>query len=129
MFKKRKKSISFDAMVKFFLQYYGIPTKEDVKRIISRIDQMEEVIIRQMGNENYSRKKDKTLSRIRKGTAAHQVLEIIKNSENGIGFSEIQEICKFDEKKLRNVIFRLNDLGYITRVSRGIYIAVSENSG
>ena len=42
---------------------------------------------------------------------------------DGLGFAEIQAKTAFDEKKIRNIIFRLNKTGKIKRKSRGIYIA------
>jgi DNA-binding transcriptional regulator PaaX len=51
------------------------------------------------------------------------VLDTIKNSKEGIGFAQIQAKTGFDEKKIRNIIFRLNKKGKIKRKSRGIYIA------
>ena len=39
------------------------------------------------------------------------------------GFSDIQAKTGFGDKKIRNIIFRLNKIGKIKRKSRGIYIA------
>ena len=39
--RKKGKSISFDAMVKFFLHTYEIPTKRDVEKLIARLDRLE----------------------------------------------------------------------------------------
>ena len=39
--KKRRKDPSFDVMVRFFLQHYGIATKQDVERILVRMDRLE----------------------------------------------------------------------------------------
>jgi DNA-binding transcriptional regulator PaaX len=57
-------------------------------------------------------------------TAVDVVLDVIKHSRHGIGFAEIQAKTGFGEKKIRNIIFRLNKTGKIKRKSRGIYIAV-----
>jgi DNA-binding transcriptional regulator PaaX len=40
-----------------------------------------------------------------------------------LGFAEIQAKTGFDEKKIRNIIFRLNKTGKIKRKTRGIYVA------
>jgi DNA-binding transcriptional regulator PaaX len=56
-------------------------------------------------------------------TAVDIVLDTIKNSNQGLGFVEIQAKTGFDEKKIRNIIFRLNKTGKIKRKQRGIYIA------
>ena len=44
MARRKGKSISFDAMVKFFMQYYNIPTKKDIEKLIERMDRLEKVI-------------------------------------------------------------------------------------
>jgi len=41
MAKKKGKSVSFDAMVKFFLQYYNIPTRNDIIKLMDKIDRLE----------------------------------------------------------------------------------------
>ncbi|MDJ0828480.1 MAG: hypothetical protein QNI92_01445, partial [Desulfobacterales bacterium] len=56
-------------------------------------------------------------------TASDTVLNVIKRFKQGIGFAQIQARTTYDEKKLRNIIFRLHKLGKITRKSRGIYTA------
>ena len=54
-------------------------------------------------------------------SATETVLEIIKGSPDGIGIAEIKEQTGYDDKKLRNIIFRLNKMERITRVNRGTY--------
>ena len=56
--------------------------------------------------------------------ATETVLELIKRSKNGIGIAEIREQTGYDDKKLRNIIFRLNKIEKINRVNRGSYKAV-----
>ena len=50
MSKKKGKGISFDAMVKFFMQNYNIPTKKDVDRIIAKLDRLENLIMASMAS-------------------------------------------------------------------------------
>ena len=50
MARARKKSVSFDAMVKFFMHNYKIPTTKDVERLEAKIDRLENRI-RQLTNE------------------------------------------------------------------------------
>jgi len=57
-------------------------------------------------------------------TASNIVLEIIKETDDeGVNFAEIQDKTGFAEKKIRNIIFRLNKRGSIKRKNRGIYVA------
>ena len=44
MSKRKGKTISFDAMVKFFMQNYNIPTKKDVDRLMAKLDRLENLM-------------------------------------------------------------------------------------
>ena len=129
MAKKKGKSVSFDAMVKFFIQHYNIPTKRDVEKLIERMDRLEKAI---KSPNLYGESSHTTGSKSSKAVASASrsaesstatVLEVIKRFKKGIGFSEIQTRTGFGEKKLRNIIYRLHKTGKITRMSRGIYVA------
>ena len=130
MAKKKSKSVSFDAMVKFFMQTYGIPTKKDVDRLMSRMDQLESVLKSgavPRGRKPVAAKAKAASKSAGKGstaTASDTVLDIIKRSKTGVGFAAIQKKTGFPEKKLRNIIFRLNKLEKIKRKDRGIYETV-----
>ena len=130
MVRKKTKSVSFDAMIKFFMQTYGIPTKKDVDKMMARLDRIESLV--KPGSVSSSRKPAAAKAKVavqekRKGsdmTASDAVLSIIKRSKNGVGFADIQKKAGFPEKKLRNIIFRLNKLEKIKRKDRGTYLAV-----
>jgi hypothetical protein len=129
--KKKGKSPSFDAMVKFFMQSYDIPTKKDIDRLVLRMDRMEK-LLHSLSNSGRRRGTGRSAGRNggRSGdgkppvTAANIVLEVIRLYPDGIGLVDIQEKTGYGDKKLRNVIYRLNRMGKIRRVSRGIYTAV-----
>jgi hypothetical protein len=108
---------SFDTMVKYFLRYYKIPTKKDVERLNAKMDRLETLI----SNANCRRSSGGYRSRFG-NTASGVVLEVIKEAGDGIRFSELQNQTGFNEKKLRNIVFRLNKLGKIKPKSRGIYV-------
>ena len=121
MARKRGKSVSFDAMVKFFMQYYNIPTKKDIEKLIVRMDRLEKVI---KESEFYGKGRRVPTSASRSAaTSSDMALEVIKRFKKGVGFSEIQERTGFGEKKLRNIIYRLHKMKKVARKSRGIYIA------
>ncbi len=123
MIKKRGKAISFDAMVKFFMQNYNIPTKKDVEKLMEKIDRLE-LLVRSIDSKNAPVSQQKSpISKKSSLSASDQVLSVIARFKNGIGFAAIQKKTGFEEKKLRNIIFRLNKLERIKRKSRGIYIA------
>jgi len=128
--KKRGKSISFDAMVKFFMQNYNIPTKNDIEKVINRMDRLEELMKAMAVSGRRSRivRTNSAKTGSENGgfvkTASDSVLDIIKASKDGIDFADIRQRIGYEDKKLRNIIFRLNKTGKIRRIRRGIYTAI-----
>lgn len=59
----------------------------------------------------------------KKEAASDRVLAVIQNQDQGADFKKIKAETKFDDKKIRNIIFRLHKLGQIEKVKRGIYKA------
>lgn len=125
MGRKKGKPVSFDAMVKFFMNSYKIPTKKDVDIIAARLDRLETLIkaMAVSGRGRAGNKKSSGKSGKADITASDEVLEVIRQHGKGIGFPDIQAKTGFGEKKIRNIIFRLNRGGMIIRKSRGIYTA------
>lgn len=126
---KKRKQVSFDAMVKFFMLYYNIPTKKDIDKLMDKMDHLEK-LIKASSAPGKSRRvaggrtaRGKASSRSSATTASNMALEAIKRFKKGAGFAEIQVRTGFEDKKLRNVIFRLHKDGKIVRKSRGVYIA------
>jgi hypothetical protein len=123
MKKKKAKTVSFDAMMKFFMQKYDIPTRKDINKLMKKIDRLEEVVKKsnQMTvRKAYSAPGGRPSSRYGM-TASDMVLGTVKASKKGVDFAGIQTKTGFNDKKLRNIIYRLNKLGRIMRKSRGIY--------
>lgn len=118
MTKRKGKAVSFDAMVKFFMHNYNIPTKRDIERISERLDRLERLIKASAprGRRPVAKQGDESPA-----SATDTVFNLIKNSDDGIGVSQIREETGYDDKKLRNIIYRLNQMGKIRRVSRGHY--------
>ncbi|SHI79558.1 hypothetical protein SAMN02745216_00532 [Desulfatibacillum alkenivorans DSM 16219] len=122
---KEKRNMSLDRMVKLFLQYYRIPTKKDLEKLMDRIDRLEKTIktkvveAGKIRGRSVRKKEDPGVGM----TASDLVEEVIRASgDTGIGIPAIKDATGFEDKKLRNIIFRLNKLGRITRKSRGVYI-------
>jgi len=129
MVKKKGKSVSFDAMVKFFLQYYNIPTRNDIIKLMDKIDRLEMLIKSSLINgkgaaiSGIQVSKSKTSTGRTATTSTDSALEVIKRFRKGVGFADIQARTGFEDKKLRNIIYRLHKTGKIVRKSRGLYIA------
>ena len=120
--KRKGKTVSFDAMVKFFMQNYNIPTKKDVDKLMAKLDRLENLIKAAMASGGYPVKGEVGPSKTAV-TAVDMVFDAIKRSRRGLGFADIQAKTGFGDKKIRNIIFRLNKIGKIKRKSRGIYVA------
>ncbi len=126
MARRKGKMVSFDAMVKFFMQQYGIPTKKDLDKLVERMDRLEKVISSAMALGRDARNTGATAGRGRGGgeaSASEIVLDIISKSGEPVGIPEIREKTGFGDKKLRNIIFRLYKNGDIARKQRGRYVA------
>ena len=125
---KKGKTISFDAMVKFFLQNYNIPTKRDFDKLCARMDRFEDLLKESSGMGETGRR-NRNVGKPGPGqlnpgdTSIGEVLGIIRKHREGIDFPRIKAKSGFEEKKLRNIIYRLHKLEKIRRISRGIYSA------
>lgn len=121
MTKRKGKPVSFDAMVKFFMHNYKIPTKRDIEHLNHRLDRLEK-LIKALPSRN--RRSATKSNRMSVKSATETVLDIIKRSKNGITIAEIMQQTGYEDKKLRNIIFRLNKIEKIMRINRGVYKAV-----
>lgn len=122
MTRKKGKAVSFDAMVKFFMHNYKIPTKKDVERLMAKLDRLENLIKTAMASGGYPLK-GSAATRKTTVNAVDIVLDVIKRSPQGLGVADIQAKTGFGDKKIRNIIFRLNKIGKIKRKTRGRYVA------
>ena len=59
-----------------------------------------------------------------KVTATNQVLNIINRSKKGVDTATLMNKTGFDEKKIRNIVFRTMKEGKIKRADKGIYVGV-----
>ncbi len=117
----KRKSVSFETAVKLFIHQYKIPTKRDVDRLESRLDRLEKLILSIVPRSRKVLPED--AARLPQ-TATDTVFELVKSEPGGIGIADIRERTGYDDKKLRNIIFRLNKMQRIRRVRRGHYTAV-----
>ena len=127
MAKKRGKTVSFDAMVKFFIKHYDIPRKSDIDNLAMKLDRLEKLILAQQasgeGGRNPGRRAQKKgASRRSPMTDADKALEIVGRFKKGVSFADVRKRTGFEDKKLRNIIYRLDKTGKITRKSRGVYV-------
>ncbi|MBS3809528.1 MAG: hypothetical protein KGY38_05180 [Desulfobacterales bacterium] len=113
---QKKRNPSFDSMVKYFLKHYNIATKQDINRLTQKIEGLQKSLQKMAGTQKSAFRQEKNKS------ASDVVLNVIKDIGNGAGIADIKAKTDYDDKKLRNIIYRLNKQGKIQRKKRGIYI-------
>lgn len=121
---RKSKPATFDAMVKFFIHKYNIPTKRDIDRINERLDRLEKMIRAIPGTSagaTRGRRPSEKADPVSPASATEMVLALIRESKTETQIATIRERTGFDDKKLRNIIYRLNQMGKIARVNRGSY--------
>ena len=55
-------------------------------------------------------------------TATEQILKIVRRSRKGVDVPLLKTKTGFDDKKVRNIVFRASKEGKIKKVGRGIYV-------
>jgi hypothetical protein len=124
---KKSKPVSFNAVVKFALQHYQIPTKKDIDKLNAKLDQLEGLI---QGSVLGARRAKAGQVLAAGGdaplTASDRVLEIIAASPEGISFADIKTKTLYPDKKLRNIVFRLSKIKKIQRLERGVYAVIPQ---
>jgi len=55
-------------------------------------------------------------------TATDQILRIVKRSRKGVDVPTLKSKTGFDDKKVRNIVFRASKEGKIKKTGRGIYV-------
>jgi hypothetical protein len=131
MAKRSGKSVSFDAMIKFFMIRFEIPTRQDIQRIVNRLDQLEKTIkkiaacgkTKRSGNSKAGGGNPRPAGSGQSANASEVILNAIKGSVQGLDYAGISEMTHFDEKKIRNILHRLHKTGKIQRKRRGLYVA------
>jgi len=119
-----KDNITFNAMVRFLLKNYNIPTRKNFDKINTHLDRIEK-IVKAMNRAPSLRGSLRGRVSQPRMSASNEVFDVIKEYKEGVNFAEIQKRTGFNDKKIRNIIFRLDKLGKIKRIRRGIYVAQS----
>jgi len=115
MTQKETPPINWENIINGFLQRLEIPSKEDIDMINSRLDRIEKLIDRKISDP------ESTDPSKRSEVASDVVLEVMSGKPSGIDFKTIKAETGYNDKKLRNIIFRLDRTGKIKRIQRGIY--------
>jgi hypothetical protein len=69
-----------------------------------------------------STKKAKVGNKAGQTTATDQILKIIKRAKAGVDVPTLKKKTGFDDKKVRNIVFRAAKEGRIKKSGRGVYV-------
>ncbi|OGR11964.1 MAG: hypothetical protein A2277_04880 [Desulfobacterales bacterium RIFOXYA12_FULL_46_15] len=122
MVEKPEQGTNWESFIKMLLIKLDIPTKEDLVFLNSRLDRLEQLL-----NQKKTGKPVQAKPAESRKSASSIVLEVIGNHPKGADFKIIQTATGFNEKKLRNIIFRLDKIKKIKRVKRGSYQKIERN--
>ena len=67
-------------------------------------------------------KKTAGRKKVQQVTATEQILKIVRRSRKGVDVPTLKSKTGFEDKKVRNIIFRASKEGKIKKVGRGIYV-------
>ena len=113
----KKREPSVDAMIRLFIQKYDIATKTDINRLTRKIEDLEKGLSKTSGAKSAASKTEK------RQPASKIALNVIKDLRDGASVADIKEQTGYDDKKVRNILNRLNKEGKIKRKKRGVYVA------
>jgi DNA replicative helicase MCM subunit Mcm2 (Cdc46/Mcm family) len=91
--------------------------EKDVKAKVPKASKAKAIIAK-------TAKKAPVKKKATKVTATDQVLKLVNTSKKGVDIITIKKKTGFEDKKVRNIIFRANKEGKIQRADRGLYIGV-----
>ena len=69
-----------------------------------------------------AKKKAVTKKKAAQLTATDMILQIVKRSKKGVDVPTLKKKSGFDDKKVRNIVFRASKEGKIKKSGRGMYI-------
>lgn len=126
MNQKRTKSPSFDAIIKFFLMRHEIVTRKDVQKILDRLDNIENLLRSSEGSLPKRTIPVATKQERYDGKSAYQrIYDLFRETGQEFKVTEIRERTGYNDKKVRNLVYRLLKAGKIQRTDRGRYGLVS----
>ncbi len=122
MTQKSLPTITGDSIMKNFQERIEIPSRDEINMINRRLDRLEKLVYQKKTVVKPRMKSAKPAIRVKKSKIASDiVLDLISKHENGTDFKTIKAETSYNDKKLRNIIFRLDKIGRIRRVKRGVY--------
>ena len=99
------------------LKAYGKPQKPKAAKKAKRVTVKAKTKRAVAAKKAVTRKKA-----VKKTTSTEQILKIIRRSRKGVNVPTLKAKTGFEDKKVRNIIFRASKEGKIKKVGRGIYV-------
>jgi len=93
------------------------------ENLMKAVDRIEKKSVKAKPVKKTATKKLPAKKKAAKLTATDTVINMIKRYKKGIGVPTLIKKTGFDEKKVRNIVFRVHRQGRIKRVSKGSYVA------
>jgi hypothetical protein len=137
MSEREEIKINLENFIKAIMASLDIPTKSDINVLQNRIDELEELIAENRKEQGKTKqtKQDKRKARPTKKTGTKKakkrgktsisvILEEINKYPEGVDYKTIRNATGYEERKLRNIIFRLSKLNKIKKLARGKYAKV-----
>lgn len=132
MTQKTTPGVTWEGLVHLFLDKFEIPSRVDIAQIHQRLDRVENLIyqnqpeafsppLEALQAEPAAMKMTGRIGEKKSVIASDVVLNVIAEQAKGADFKTIKAATDYNDKKLRNIIFRLDKIGKIKRVKRGIY--------
>ncbi len=109
--------INWDGFIRSFFNRFDLPSGSQVRDLNNRLDKLEGLFFQRYTDTRYYRRR----SRKKTKSASSEVLEFIEKYPEGVSFKEIKKNIMFNDKKLRNIIYRLDKIKKIEKVKRGVY--------
>ena len=123
------KKPDIDGAASYIISKFKIMTEKDFKEIMVRIDRLEASI--KMMFKEFDIQRRSGMSNCKLGNQLvtkaavpiyKTVLDRIRLSKDGIDFKTLYRMTGFDEKTLRNTLYRLKVTGKIITERRGVYV-------
>ena len=111
-----------------------VPSRAEFDRLMKRVEALEKaakprkkakkVSARAKGKKAATKKKRVSKAKPQV-TSSEKILRAMKRSRTGVNVATLKARTGFEDKKIRNVLFRLSKQGKVKRAGRGVYKAVS----
>jgi len=112
----RKDIKALERKMEKLLNAYGKPSKSKAVKKTKR------KLVKARSRRGVAVKKVAARKKGTKLTATQQILSIVRRSRKGVDVPTLKIKTGFEDKKVRNIIFRASKEGKIKKVGRGIYV-------